>query len=160
MDKLHLFENKICVTLLVIAGFTLAFMLVFTVLNVILRAFGHPIVGDVEIMCFLGAVVISFSLPYTSMRKGHVLVDLLLEKISKRSSGTLQVVTRVVSIALFAWIGWNFCIMSLDLVRSGEVTPVFRLPYYPISFGVAFSCLVQCFVLILQVSEITGDRHE
>ncbi len=57
----------------------------------------------------------------------------------------MQVTTRVVSIALFLWMGWNFVVMSLDLIKSREVTPVFRLPYYPISFGLAFVCLVQCF---------------
>ena len=52
----------------------------------------------------------------------------------------MQVATRIISIALFLWMGWNFVVMSLDLIKSKEVTPVFRLPYYPISFGLAF-CL-------------------
>jgi TRAP-type C4-dicarboxylate transport system permease small subunit len=159
-NKLQVFERKICLTLLVIAGSTLAFMLVFTVVNVVLRAFGRPIVGDVEITSFLGAVVVGFSLPYTSMRKAHVAVDFLLERLSKGSSCWLQVLTRVVSIALFAWMGWNFYIMSTDLIRSGEVTPVFRLPYYPISFGIAFCCLMQCLVLLSQIREIVGGSHE
>jgi TRAP-type C4-dicarboxylate transport system permease small subunit len=160
MDKLHLVERKLCLTLLAIAGVTLAFMLVFTVCNVVLRAFGKPVVGDFEIISFLGAIVVSFSLPYTSMIKGHVIVDLLLEKLSKSASCRFQVVTRIVSVALFAWIGWNFCIMSTDLMHSGELTPVFRVPYYPICFGVAFCCLIQCFVLVVQIGEVVGGRHE
>jgi len=36
--------------------------------------------------------------------------------------------------------------MSLDLIKAKEVTPVFRMPYYPISFGLAFCCIIQCFL--------------
>jgi TRAP-type C4-dicarboxylate transport system permease small subunit len=160
MDKWNVFEKKLCAFLLIIAGLTLAFMLVFTVLNVLMRALGKPIVGDFEIISFLGAVVVGFALPYTSMRKGHVAVDFLLEKVSKKTGNLMQVFTRIISIALFLWIGWNFVIAGLDLIKSGEVTPVFRLPYYPISFGIALACLIQCLVLALDVQELIGGQHE
>jgi TRAP-type C4-dicarboxylate transport system permease small subunit len=121
---------------------------------------GTPIVGDFELISFLGAVVVGFSLPYTTLKKGHVAVDFFLEMISKSASSKMQIATRVVSTALFAWIGWNFIVMSMDLIKSGEVTPLFRLPFYPISFGLAFTCLIQCIVLILQAKELAGGKNE
>lgn len=160
MHRLSVFERRLCSVLLLLAGLTLAFILVFTVFNVLMRAFGRPIVGDFEIISFLGAVVVGFSLPYTSMRKGHVAVDFMLEKLSPGSSCWVQCATRAVSAALFIWIGWNFWVMGIDLIKSGEVTPVFRLPYYPITFGLAFCCIVQSFVLLLQAREIAGGRNE
>jgi TRAP-type C4-dicarboxylate transport system permease small subunit len=107
----------------------------------------------------LGAVVVGFALPYTSLLKGHVIVDFLLEKLPKSAGGAMQVATRILSIALFLWMGWNFVVMSLDLIKSKEVTPVFRLPYYPISFGLAFACVIQCLVLLSQIKELAGGRH-
>jgi TRAP-type C4-dicarboxylate transport system permease small subunit len=154
------FERMMCRLLLLIAGLTLAFMLVFTLTDVVLRAFGKPVVGDYEIISFLGAVVVGFAIPYTSLQKGHVMVDFLLEKIPRRAGKIMQVATRILGIALFLWMGWNFIVMSLDLIKSREVTPVFRLPYYPISFGLAFVCLVQCFTLFSQIMELAGGRHE
>jgi TRAP-type C4-dicarboxylate transport system permease small subunit len=154
------FEKLLCRFLLLIAGLTLAFMLVFTLTDVVLRGFGKPIVGDYEVISFLGAVVVGFAIPYTSLQKGHVIVDFLLEKIPKRAGNIMQVATRILSIALFLWMGWNFVVMSLDLIKSREVTPVFRLPYYPISFGLAFVCLVQCSTLFSQIIELAGGRHE
>ena len=62
-------ERMMCRFLLLIAGITLAFMLLFTLLDVIMRAFGRPIVGDYEVISFLGAVVFGFSIPYTSALK-------------------------------------------------------------------------------------------
>jgi TRAP-type C4-dicarboxylate transport system permease small subunit len=153
------FEQKLCRSLLLISGLTLAFMLLFTLTDVVMRAFGKPIVGDFEVISFLGAVVVGFAIPYTTLLKAHVMVDFLIEKLPKNVSDGMQVATRVMGIALFLWISWNFVDMSLDLIRSKEVTPVFRLPYYPITFGLAFCCLVQCFTLFSQIMKIVGGRH-
>ncbi len=160
MGSWSVFERKLCRSLLLISGLTLAFMLLFTLTDVVMRAFGKPIVGDYEIISFLGAVVVGFSIPYTSLLKGHVLVDFMLEKVPKNVSAGMQVATRVMGIALFLWISWNFVDMSVDLIKSKEVTPVFRLPYYPISFGLAFASIVQCLVFVSQIREIVGGRHE
>jgi TRAP-type C4-dicarboxylate transport system permease small subunit len=153
------FEQKLCRSLLLISGLTLAFMLLFTLTDVVMRAFGKPIVGDFEVISFLGAVVVGFAIPYTTLLKAHVMVDFLIEKLPKNVSDGMQVATRVMGIALFLWISWNFVDMSLDLIKSKEVTPMFRLPYYPISFGLAFCCLVQCFTLFSQIMKIVGGRH-
>ena len=159
MDAWSVFERKLCRSLLLISGLTLAFMLLFTLTDVVMRAFGKPIVGDYEIISFLGAVVVGFAIPYTSLLKAHVIVDFLIEKLPKNVSNGMQVATRIMGIALFLWIGWNFVDMSLDLIKSKEVTPVFRLPYYPISFGLAFASIIQCFVFVSQIKEIVGGRH-
>ena len=148
------FERKLCRFLLLISGLTLAFMLLFTLADVMMRAFGKPIVGDFEVISFLGAVVVGFAIPYTTLLKAHVIVDFLIEKLPKNVGDGMQVATRIIGIALFLWMGWNFVDMSLDLIKSNEVTPVFRLPYYPITFGLAFSCLVECFILFSEILKI------
>jgi len=159
MNAWSTLERKMCRLLLLISGLTLAFMLLFTLLDVVLRAFGKPIVGDYEVISFLGAVVVGFAIPYTSLLKGHVFVDFLIEKLPKNVGDTMRVATRILVIALFLWMSWNFVVMSVDLIKSKEVTPVFRLPYYPISFGLAFACIIQCLVLVSQIKEIVGGRH-
>ena len=154
------FVRKMCRFLLLIAGITLAFMFLFTLYNVVSRALGQPILGDFEIISFLGAIVFGFAIPYTTLLKSHVLVDFLLEKLPRKASGAMNVFTRILGIALFLWMSWNFVSMSFDLIKSNEVTPMFRLPYYPISFGLAFSCLIQCLTLVSQIIETIGGRHE
>ena len=159
MKAWYAFERALCRFLLLVSGLTLAFMLLFTLTNVVMRAFGKPIVGDFEVISFLGTVVVGFAIPYTTLLKAHVMVDFLIEKLPKNVSDGMQVATRVMGIALFLWISWNFVDMSLDLIKSKEVTPMFRLPYYPISFGLAFCCIVQCLTLFSQIMKIVGGRH-
>ena len=50
----------------IIAGTSLTFLMLLTVGDVILRYFKRPIVGTYELVAFSGAVVIGFSLPFTS----------------------------------------------------------------------------------------------
>jgi TRAP-type transport system small permease protein len=153
-------EHAFYRVLLLISGITLAFMLLFTMTDVVMRAFGKPIVGDFEIISFLGAVVIGFALPYTSLYRGHVIVDFFIELLPKRVRDWVEIATRIIGILLFLWISWNFILMSFDLMKTHTVTPVFRLPYYPISFGLSFCCLVLCFSLFSQIMRILGGRHE
>jgi TRAP-type C4-dicarboxylate transport system permease small subunit len=135
-------------------------MFLFTLFDVLMRAFGKPIVGDFEIISFLGSVVFGFSIPYTTLLKGHVFVDFVIEKLPAKAGGAVHIFTRILGMAFFLWMSWNFVGMSFDLIKSKEVTPVFRLPYYPLSFGLAFSCLIQCMTLVSQIMETVGGRHE
>ncbi|MDD4358053.1 MAG: TRAP transporter small permease, partial [Smithellaceae bacterium] len=47
-------------------------MMLLSVTDVVLRMFGKPIPGTYEQVGFLGAIVVSFALAFTSMEKGHI----------------------------------------------------------------------------------------
>jgi TRAP-type C4-dicarboxylate transport system permease small subunit len=132
---------KIDMTFHAIAGSALVLMMAVTMLDIIMRNVGRPIVGTVEIISFCGAVVIGFAIPYTSWKKAHVYVDFFTMKLSPKNR-------RVMGIVLFAFIGYNFILYGLDLIKTSEVSPSFRLPYYPIPFGLSLSCFLQCLTLV------------
>jgi len=146
---------KIDISFHVIAGSALAFMMIVTLLDIIMRNLGSPIVGTVEIISFCGSVVIGFAIPYTSWKKAHVYVDFLIVNLSPKNRRTMQIITRCIGIILFAFIGYNFIIYGFDLIRTGEVSPSFRLPYYPIPFGLSVSCFLQCFTLVADLMKTT-----
>jgi TRAP-type C4-dicarboxylate transport system permease small subunit len=150
--------RRTAIFLLLIAGIVLAFMVIFTLADVVMRAFGRPIVGGFELISFSGAVVIGFALPHTTRMKSHILVDFALEKLSMKGKARMETITRIVSIGLFLWIGISFFLYGLNLVKTKDVTPMFKIPLYPISFGLAFACLIQCLVLVMQVATIRGRR--
>jgi TRAP-type C4-dicarboxylate transport system permease small subunit len=93
--------SKLSITTQVIAALALAFMLILTLSEVILRALGKPIVGSYELISLTGGIVIGFAIPYTSWVKGHVYVDFLLEFKAK---GIINMT--VFSIILFSS-SWN-----------------------------------------------------
>ena len=122
-------------------------MAIVTLTDIAMRTLGRPIVGSLEIVTFLGAFVIGFSLPYTTWLKGHVYVDILVDKLSGRGKTVLMVFTRCMGIGLFLFAAFDFVFYGLANIKSGEVTPSFRIPLYPIAFGLAASFLLQSLTL-------------
>jgi TRAP-type C4-dicarboxylate transport system permease small subunit len=117
------------VTFQVISGIALALMVCLTLVDVVVRNLGYPIVGTMEIISFGGSVVIGFAIPYTSWKKSHVYVDVVLNILSPGKQMVFNAITRLMGIALFIFVGVNFIVYGLDLLRTGEVSASFRLPY-------------------------------
>ncbi len=135
----------------VIAGIALSISLTLTVADVILRIFKRPIPGTYELVSLLGAVVIGFAIPWTSRVQGHVLMDFITAKLPGGWQRLLHAITRVLAVALFAIIAWNLWIVGNDLRRSGEVTDTLHFPFYPVAYGIAVCCVVECLVLFVEL---------
>ena len=97
-----------------IGGAALTLMMLLTVADVLMRAAGHPIVGTYEIVALSLALVIGFTIPKVSFDRGHVRVDLVLEKISKRNRDLLNIFTRLICIGLFILIGTTYSVSAMS----------------------------------------------
>jgi len=148
-------------SLQIVAGLGLAFMMVVTVIDVVMRALGRPIIGAIELICFSGAIVVGFAIPYSSWMKAHVYVDMLEEKLSQKVQFFFKVVTRLIGILLFLFISYNFILYGLSLKNSGEVSAGLKIPYYPITFGLAVSCFMESLTLFTDLLKLfQGETHE
>jgi TRAP-type C4-dicarboxylate transport system permease small subunit len=139
-----------------VAVAALVAMMVLTLADVVLRGFGRPIPGTYELVGILGAVIIGFSIPYTSMSRGHVIMDFLTESLSGPVRTWLHVLTRVLAIAFFIIAGWNLCMLGHGYSKAGEVTLTLKLPLSPVFYVVAFCCFVECLML---VAELTPSKQ-
>jgi TRAP-type C4-dicarboxylate transport system permease small subunit len=143
-----------------IAGVSLSFLMCLTIADVILRIFKRPIVGTYELVAFSGAVVIGFSLPFTSWLRGHVYVDFLILKFSKKTRNIFNIITRFLVIWLFLMFGWNLIAYGMDLRKSGEVSLTLRIPFYPVAYGIGICCFFQCLVFLCDILKIRGGKYE
>ncbi|MEO0248382.1 MAG: TRAP transporter small permease [candidate division WOR-3 bacterium] len=156
--------SRIITYMTVVAGVSLTFIILLTVCDVLLRAFGHPILGVYEIVAMAGGVVIGFVAPYTSWIRGHIFMDFVLQKLSPRMRKTFNVITRCVGIGLFLMISWNVMKIAANFYDVREVSNTLQIPLYPIAGGVAFCFFVLSVVLfcdILKIGEGSfGGGHE
>ena len=67
-----------------IGGLALTLMMLLTVADVLLRATGRPLVGTYEVVALSLALVIGFTIPKVSLDRGHIRVDLVIERVSRR----------------------------------------------------------------------------
>jgi len=143
-----------------IAGTAVTLMMLLTVADVLLRAGGHPIIGTFEIVALLLALVIGFGIPQVSLDRGHVYMDFLLEKLSRRGKNVMNTFTRVLCLILFACIGYNLFNVGARFHASGEVSPTIQIPFYPVAYGVGVCCLLECCVFIFDIVRIWRGQYE
>jgi TRAP-type C4-dicarboxylate transport system permease small subunit len=158
VKTLSAFATSLSRLLYVVAGVALAGSMFLTVADVSLRTLKRPIVGTYELVGLLGALVVGFAIPQTSRLHGNVLMDFVTGKLSAGIQRVLHVITRILATGLFAIIGWNMVNLGNDLRRVGEVTPTLQLPTYPVAYAIALCCLVECFVLLVDMIEKRGTE--
>lgn len=147
--------NKIFVTIKVlsrtmywIACIAIVSIVVLTVCDVVLRRFGMPIAYTYEMVMVLGAIAIGFSVPQTTLDKGHVLMDFITDKVSERWQQILHFTTRCLGAGMFAIFAWRMFVLGSNLRRAGEVTPILQIPIHPVAFGIGVCFVVECLVLL------------
>jgi len=143
------------------AGGVLAGMIILTLFDVILRNFGHPITGSMEIIQYGGAIVFGFSIPYGTMLGVQVIVDIMTEKLSPGKKRVINIMTRSIGILIFLFIAYHFVVYGLDVRRTGERTASFKIPYYPFAFALSFSFLLQSLTVFCDLlKKVKGAANE
>jgi TRAP-type C4-dicarboxylate transport system permease small subunit len=132
-----------------IAAGAVVAMMCLTCADVILRIFRLPIPGTYEIVGLLGSVVIAFSIGYTSVEKGHIAVEFLVQKFPVRVQTYIDTLNDLISMFLFGLITWQSIVYASDLQQSGEVSLTIQMPIYPFVYGIALGCGLLCLVLLL-----------
>ena len=143
-----------------VAGAALTFMMCITVVDVLGRATGHPVMGTYEIVGLTGAVVIGFAVPFTSWDKGHIYMEFVLDRLSKSHRNLLLIFTRLLCIVLFIFIGYNLLQVAADYRRAGEVSATLLIPIFPVAYGVAVCCFIECAVFLCDIVRIWEGTYE
>ena len=143
-----------------IGGAALTFMMFLTVADVILRAGGRPILGAYEMVALSLAIVIGFTIPKVSLDRGHVYMEIVLDKLSKRNKAILNTFTRILCTLLFAIVGYNLILIGNEFHTSGEVSSTLRLPFFPIAYFVGVCCFIECFVFLFDILRIWKGQYE
>jgi TRAP-type C4-dicarboxylate transport system permease small subunit len=131
-----------------IAGGALTGIVLLTVADVFLRYLKMPILGTYEMVSLMGAIVIGFAIPQTTIDRGHVLMDFLTGRLPFLAQRVLHLITRLLGVAIFYIIGWNLFKMGNDLRQTGQVSLTLHIPEYPVAYGIAFCCLIECLILL------------
>jgi TRAP-type C4-dicarboxylate transport system permease small subunit len=130
-----------------IGAMALVGMMMLTSVDVLMRGFGHPIFGAVDMVGLLAVVVLACAMPYTHVEGGHVGVDLLVMKMSPRSQAVVDTVTSLISLVLFALVTWQMWLYAGELSIKGEVTMTVQLVKHPFIYLVSVCFGVLCLAI-------------
>jgi len=134
IDKLNVRINQ---TLAVIAGFAAVCLALFICANIVLRLFGKPISGVGEISGWLGAVSMAFALGYTQIHKGHVDLDLFLNKLPRSLGNFVHGLMLFGCMIFYALVSYRLIVYANANRASGTLSETLAVIYYPYIFLVA-----------------------
>jgi TRAP-type C4-dicarboxylate transport system permease small subunit len=159
MARFERFIIGTCSVFYWIARFALFAVMMLTCADVFFRyVFNHPLRGGYDLVALLGSIVISFSLPATTLKKSHVIMEALTGRLPEKGKRILSLVTGLLGVILFIIIGWNLLIYGTILLRSGEVFPTLRLPIFYPAYAIGLCCVVEILVLSYRtLVSVKGD---
>ena len=153
--------NRLVVNLFTfVAGLFLMGMVAITCANIFSRAVWIPIRGTFELMGYAGAIVTAFALGYTQIKKGHIAVDILVGRYSKRSRKFIHIVNAALCMVFFGLAAWQMAVKAGILMKTGEVTETLQVIYYPFTYAVAAGCLVLALTLLTELMRDIWPQKE
>lgn len=134
-----------------LAGLALISMMLLVVLNAIKRLYSDPILGTVEIVSWLGAITGVFALGYTQLNKGHVYIDMLLDKFPPLLNKVIHTFMNVLSIFFFLIAAWQIILYGINMRNEGVVSQTIQFSFYPL----VILCSIGFFGLVLAIAKET-----
>jgi TRAP-type C4-dicarboxylate transport system permease small subunit len=142
-----------------VASASLVVMMLLTCADVFMRyVFNSPITGTYDLVSLMGAVLASFAMPYTMLKKGHVAVAILIQSLSRGKQLIIETFTHLLGISLFLVLVWQAILLSRDMKAAGEVTPTLLLPFYPIVYCMAVCFFALCLAILVNLLHIWTKR--
>jgi TRAP-type C4-dicarboxylate transport system permease small subunit len=136
--------------LLFVSGLAVLIMIAVTCADVILRLpwINRPFIGAYDIVRITGAIALAAALPYTTAVKGHVAIEYFFHKLNRTPRIVVDSIMRLLSMALFAFLGWRSIQHGISLHRTSQVSQTLQIPLFwlPIVIGVC------SFVVVLVVT--------
>ena len=125
-------------------------MMMMTVVDVILRYFFlRPIIGSVEISIILMVCVVFLGIAWCALNDGHISVDIVTGKLSKRGRAILNSFDNIVTFALALLIAWRSFLEAVSVKEMEVTSPLLGIPRYPFVFVTAFGFLLLFFAALI-----------
>ncbi|MGB5987447.1 MAG: TRAP transporter small permease [Desulfobacterales bacterium] len=135
----------------------LVVMMMLTCVDVVGRLFRHPVFGSIELMSLMGAVAVAMSLPYTHAAKGHIGVEIVINRLPRTLRTTIELLTGLLSMVLFGTVTWKMFEYSIKMKASGEVSMNLGLPEYLVIGVVGIGFVFFTLAILRNIADGIGE---
>lgn len=151
MKVFERFVNKLSVWTVKISEVSLVFIMIVIVANVITRIRWKPVPGTVELVEMAGGIMLATAIAYTSYKKGHIMVSVLMEKFSVRVQGIVGSVIGTLSLVFIILLTKEAYVFAGRMLSRSYVTGHLNIPLAPSIYLVGTGFLMVCLVIVLDI---------
>ena len=130
-----------------------AALMILIVVNIILRKVWHSIYGTYDYVGFITALMVAFTIGYLALQKGHIAVDLLMDRFPKRFQAIVALITNLLCLAMFSLVAWSCVVLGNSVYQSGERSFNSLTPYYPFLYGISLGVALLCLAILFEIIE-------
>ena len=120
--------------------------------NIFGRAFHFVIPGSIEMFELFMAVPVAFGLVYAGLKKGHVIVNLVISRFPPKLAAAAEVFSSVVNFTIWALIAWASGRLAFENGLK-EFSETLELPYLPFRLVWTFCLVLFCVVYVLDFTQ-------
>jgi TRAP-type C4-dicarboxylate transport system permease small subunit len=114
--------------------------------------FAHLVIpGSYELFELIMAIPVAFALVYAALRKTHVVVDLIVSRFPPRLADAAEVLTSLLSFAIWALITWGGTSLAYENGLK-ETTDLLRVPFLPFRIVFLFCLFLLCLTYLVDLS--------
>lgn len=150
LDRVLIWISLIC------GSITLAFMTVFSVVNVLVmrKALNSPIQGAEDLLLLSLVVVVALSIPFGARTGAHIEIEVLEPWMSPGFAKWSMVFVKLLGVGLLAVMSWRLWESGGSAVRFGESTQQLLISYEPFYYLLSVAIGLYAIILILDICQI------
>ena len=136
------------------SGLLMVSIMLLIVANIFLRVlFNHPVLGAYEYVGFLTAALIGLSLANCAVKKGHIAISFLVERLPERVQAVVDIFINTAALLFWGFSAWYICAYAKSIAVNGVVSATTQTPISPFIYLVAIGLFVFCLVLLANLIE-------
>lgn len=153
MERLSSLLNKV---LSVATAIAIIAMMLHVVINALARFFfASPIYGTNEIAGFWYLPIIALlGIPVAQLQREHIVVSLLLDRMSPRAAGWCMLLARLATAAVSAGFAWFGLLRAIEQMELGATAGVTTIITWPVFFVVPFVFALMVVICIVEAVSI------
>ncbi|MFW2367263.1 MAG: TRAP transporter small permease [Desulforhopalus sp.] len=150
--------NKLSQVLIAIGAAMLAMMMFLTAVDVGLRyALNRPLAGAFELVGYMMAIFVPFSIAYCAQQKGHVAVDLIMGLFPPKVRLISEICTTFITLIFVTVIAWQNGLYFFEVKGSGLTSAVLLIPEYPFVAPTAIAFATFALILLVHLLELLSE---
>ena len=147
--------------LTIIGALLTIIMALIILVDIVMRiVFNSPMAGSLELEQYTLALLVFFGLPYASIKKNHVSIDIFSPKYSERTRVILDSIFYLLSTYLFVIACWQNIIRIFASIEDQEIGVATGLPIFPFVIITAFSCGLIALILFMDFLKTQANLVE
>jgi TRAP-type transport system small permease protein len=145
--------HQISETIRVVSMAVLFLMMVFVPLDVFGRyVLRSPIYGDLQYQQLAMVLIVFLALPYCTYKKGHIYVELLVNRLSGPTLAFFQSFASLAGLAIMAFIAYHTGVYGVRELMAPlkQTTTLVSIPLYPFILVATVGCAVMSLELLIE----------